>query len=305
MIGRERINKNKKGMVLDIVMGLMAALCWGVTDYLVGRSARAFGVRQSVLLGQLIGLLVLTCILAVSVEGFSFLRETDLIYLVLSALAGLSTIAGALAISSAFFSGRTSIVAPLVTSYGVFTTLLAWWSGEAVSVLQFVGLVICASGVAFVGLGNRASGSTSPVAEGRAILFALLAAVLYGVSFWLQGVYALPVIGPVNMLWTSYLIGVVVLWPVTYKTLALRSRGLRAYAALCGASLSNLGGFTAFSYGVVGGSVAIVTVISTLSGGVAAALGYLFYRERMTAMQLVGICLVLGGAMALHLAGKS
>lgn len=106
MIGRERINKNKKGMVLDIVMGLMAALCWGVTDYLVGRSARAFGVRQSVLLGQLIGLLVLTSMIAVSVEGFSFLRETDLIYLVLSVLAGLSTIAGALAISSAFFQAE-------------------------------------------------------------------------------------------------------------------------------------------------------------------------------------------------------
>ena len=286
---------------MDIVMGLMAAICWGVTDYLVGRSARIFGVRQSVLLGQLIGLLVLTSILAVSSKGFGFLSETDFIYLFFGFAAGLSAVAGAIALSSAFFSGRTSIVAPLVTTYGVFTTLLAWWSGESVSLMQFAGLVICASGVAFVGLGKRASDSTSPVGEGRAIFFALLAAVLYGVSFWLQGVYALPAIGPVNMLWVSYLVGVIVLGPVTCKTLALRSRGLKAYTSLFGASLSNLGGFTAFSYGAISGSVAIVTVISTLSGGVAAVLGYLFYRERLTALQLVGICLVLGGAVELHL----
>ncbi|MFJ4434272.1 EamA family transporter [Pseudomonas sp. NPDC089395] len=187
----------------------------------------------------------------------------------------------------------------------VCTTLLAWWSGESISLLQSVGLMICASGVAFVGLGCRASGSMSPVGDGRAILFALLAAVLYGVSFWLQGVYALPVIGPVSMLWVSYMVGVVVLWPVTYRILALRARGLRAYAALCGASLSNLGGFTAFSYGVASGSVAIVTVMSTLSGGVAALVGYLFYRERLTALQFLGICLVLSGAVTLHLVGGS
>ena len=94
---------------MDIVMGLLAALCWGVTDYLVGTSARIFGVRQSVLLGQLIGLLVLTSMLAVSSEGFGFLFETDLIDLFFGFAAGLSTVAGAIALSSAFFRAEPQL----------------------------------------------------------------------------------------------------------------------------------------------------------------------------------------------------
>lgn len=62
----------------------------------------------------------------------------------------------------------------------------------------------------------------------------------------------------------------------------------------------NLGGFSAFALGAMAGSVAVVTVISTLSGGVAAILGYLFLKERLSPIQVVGVALVLLGAMVLH-----
>lgn len=76
---------------------------------------------------------------------------------------------------------------------------------------------------------------------------------------------------------------------------------LKDYGALSGASLFNLGGFAAFSFGVLEGSIAVVTVISTLSGGVAALLGYVFYKERLVSGQLLGVGLVLLGAVFLHL----
>ncbi len=72
---------------------------------------------------------------------------------------------------------------------------------------------------------------------------------------------------------------------------------------MCGASLFNLGGFSAFSWGALHGSIAVVTVISTLSGGIAAILGFLFYRERLSLLQIVGVLLVLAGAVLLHLYG--
>jgi len=37
-------------------MGVVAALCWGATDFLVGLNARLFGVQRSVFFGQLLGL---------------------------------------------------------------------------------------------------------------------------------------------------------------------------------------------------------------------------------------------------------
>lgn len=44
-------------------------------------------------------------------------------------------------------------------------------------------------------------------------------------------------------------------------------------------------------------------MISTLSGGIAAILGFLFYRERLSLLQIVGVLLVLAGAVLLHLYG--
>ncbi len=63
----------------------------------------------------------------------------------------------------------------------------------------------------------------------------------------------------------------------------------------------NLGAFFAFSWGAMSGSVSVVTVISTLSGGIAAVLGYVFFKERLTAVQVTGVVLVLLGALVLHL----
>ncbi|MNW16684.1 EamA-like transporter family protein [compost metagenome] len=49
------------------------------------------------------------------------------------------------------------------------------------------------------------------------------------------------------------------------------------------------------------GSVSVVTVISTLSGGIAAILGYVFFKERLAKVQVLGVVVVLVGAFVLHL----
>jgi uncharacterized membrane protein len=46
--------------------------------------------------------------------------------------------------------------------------------------------------------------------------------------------------------------------------------------------------------------VAVVTVLSTLSGGIAALLGALLLRERLAALQWLGVLTVLAGAVVLH-----
>ncbi|MGK9537179.1 hypothetical protein O6466_25395, partial [Salmonella enterica subsp. enterica] len=49
------------------------------------------------------------------------------------------------------------------------------------------------------------------------ISFALLAAVFFGTSFWLQGHFVLPVLGPVTMLWLAYLVGLIVMFVMVLK----------------------------------------------------------------------------------------
>lgn len=287
---------------MDVMMGLVAAVFWGITDYLVSVNAKRFGVSKSVFLGQFIGLVLLSTFVWMSQEGYEFIRLASSTVMLISLAASLLTLTGAIALTKAFKYGKTAIVAPLITLYGVVTALLAWMSGEVLSTLQFLGLAGCVVGVIFIGAGHKSKSCPVCFGEYKAISFALIAAMLYGLSFWIQGKYTLPAIGPVNMLWITYLVGVIFLFPFMLKQHANGSLGVKSYITLGGAGLFNLGGFTAFSYGAIHGSIAIVTIISTLSGGVAAVLGFIFFKERLSLTQLFGITLVLCGAVMLHVA---
>lgn len=52
---------------MDVVLGLLAALFWGGTDFLVGLNARAVGVKRAVYFGQALGFLIM-CILLLCIR---------------------------------------------------------------------------------------------------------------------------------------------------------------------------------------------------------------------------------------------
>ena len=281
-------------------MGLLAAVMWGGTDFLVGLNARAVGVKRAVYFGQALGFCIMSLLLIAFPAFILKSMSASLDVWLIGMGAAVLTVSGALALSKAFALGKASIVAPLVTSYGVVTTLLSWAAGEQISLIQLFCIALCVLGVI---LSSIHSDSKIPhtTQAGSSIAYALLAAVFYGTSFWLQGHYVLPVLGPVTMLWLAYLIGLMVLIVIVLRIEdGLKIPPLKNCMTLTGASLMNLGGFSSFAWGAVAGSVSVVTVISTLSGGIAAILGYVFFKERLAKIQILGVVLVLLGAFVLH-----
>ena len=282
-------------------MGLLAALLWGGTDFLVGLNARAVGVKRAVYFGQALGFSIMSLLLVAFPAFILKSMSASLTAWLFGIVAAVLTVSGALALSKAFALGKASIVAPLVTSYGVVTTLLSWAGGEQISLIQLLCIALCVIGVI---LSSIHSDSKIPhtTQASSSIAYALLAALFYGTSFWLQGHFVLPVLGPVTMLWLAYLVGLIVLVVIVLRIEdGLKIPPLKNCMTLTGASLMNLGGFSSFAWGAVAGSVSVVTVISTLSGGIAAILGYVFFKERLAQLQVLGVVLVLVGAFVLHL----
>nr|WP_253405704.1 EamA family transporter [Pseudomonas migulae] len=282
-------------------MGLLAALLWGGTDFLVGLNARAVGVKRAVYFGQALGFSIMSLLLVAFPAFILKSMSASLTVWLFGVVAAVLTVSGALALSKAFALGKASIVAPLVTSYGVVTTLLSWAGGEQISLIQLLCIALCVIGVI---LSSIHSDSKIPhtTQASSSIAYALLAALFYGTSFWLQGHFVLPVLGPVTMLWLAYLVGLIVLVVIVLRIKdGLKIPPLKNCMTLTGASLMNLGGFSSFAWGAVAGSVSVVTVISTLSGGIAAILGYVFFKERLAKLQVLGVVLVLVGAFVLHL----
>lgn len=284
-------------------MGLIAAVTWGGADFLVGVNARAVGVKRAVFFSQALGFTLMTLLLVAYPVFILKSLSAPLSVWLLGVASALVTVSGSLALSKAFSLGKASIVAPLVTSYGVVTTLLSWASGEQMSMIQWLCIGVCVFGVV---LSSLQSDSNLPHSSNAttSIGYGLLSAVLYGTAFWLQGRYTLPVLGPVPVMWLGYLVGISVLLVMVLKIKdGLKIPPLKNCATLTSVSLMNLGGFSAFSYGAATGSVSVVTVISTLSGGIAAILGYVFFKERLTKVQISGVMLVLAGAFVLHVKG--
>lgn len=282
-------------------MGLLAALLWGGTDFLVGLNARAVGVKRAVYFGQALGFTIMSLLLIVFPVFILRSMAAPLDVWLIGVAAAVLTVSGALALSKAFALGKASIVAPLVTSYGVVTTLLSWAGGEQISLLQLLCIALCVIGVVLSSMHSDPKVPHSTQAS-SSIAYALLAAVFYGTSFWLQGRFVLPVLGPVTMLWLAYLVGLIVLVGIVLRIDdGLKFPPLKNCLTLTGASLMDLGGFSSFAWGAVAGSVSVVTVISTLSGGIAAILGYVFFKERLGKVQVSGVVLVLVGAFVLHL----
>jgi len=282
-------------------MGLLAALLWGGTDFLVGLNARAVGVKRAVYFGQALGFSIMSLLLLAFPAFILKSMSASLDVWLIGIGAAVLTVCGALALSKAFALGKASIVAPLVTSYGVVTTLLSWAGGEHISLIQLLCIALCVVGVILSSIHSDSKLPHSTQAS-SSIAYALLAAVFYGTSFWLQGRFVLPVLGPVTMLWLAYLVGLIVLVVMVLKIKdGLKIPPLKNCMTLTGASLMNLGGFSSFAWGAVAGSVSVVTVISTLSGGIAAILGYVFFKERLGKVQVLGVVLVLLGAFVLHL----
>ncbi|NBF07198.1 EamA family transporter [Pseudomonas sp. Fl4BN1] len=286
---------------MDVLMGLLAALLWGVTDFLVGLNVRAVGVKRAVFFSQALGFTLMCLLLAVFPAFLLKAMTAPLEVWLMGVVAAAFIVSGALALGKAFALGKASIVAPLVTSYGVVTTLLSWASGEQINLIQLLCILVCVVGVIFSGIhpGPKLPHSTD---AGRSIFYALLSATLYGTSFWLQGRYTLPQLGPIGMLWLGYAVGSSVMLLMVLKIAdGLKIPPLKNCGLLASTSLMNLGAFFAFSWGAMSGSVSVVTVISTLSGGIAAVLGYVFFKERLSPLQVTGVVLVLAGALVLHL----
>ena len=239
---------------MDVTMGLLAALLWGGTDFLVGLNARAVGVKRAVYFGQALGFLIMTLLLVIFPAFLFKSLDAPLSVWLLGVAAALLTVSGALALSKAFALGKAAIVAPLVTSYGVVTTLLSWASGEHISLIQLGCIALCVIGVV---LSSVHKDNGTPHNNPRlSIAYAMSAATLYGTSFWLQGRYTLPALGPITMLWLGYLVGLCVLVGMVLKIKdGLKIPPLKNCTTLTGASLMNLGGFSAFSWGAMAGSV--------------------------------------------------
>jgi uncharacterized membrane protein len=149
---------------VGIVFGLLAALCYGVSDFAAGMGGRRASAEAVAILSQpmsLIGAAVAVVALGAQAPSVSAL--------VWGAVSGVGSGVGTLALYRGLTVGRMSVVAPLsAVLAAALPAVVGIATGDSLSPLRFTGLLLAMPGIALVSRQSPGSETSarSGIAEG-------------------------------------------------------------------------------------------------------------------------------------------
>jgi drug/metabolite transporter (DMT)-like permease len=289
---------------MGILLGLLTALSWGSSDFLARFASRRIGSLRTTLYMQLTGLVLLTIFLR-WIGGWGHLFDgSGWQPWAWGALAGALNAISSLSLYRSFEVGKLSVVAPLSASYPALTVGISVFTGEHLTAMRAAGIMLILIGVIVVVWGEAESESVAPASQSilkkkpeSGIGAAMIAAVGFGVLFWLLGNRVVPRVGFASTVWmirltSSALTALVVLamkQPISLPRNDTASLWLLAMGVL------DTGAFVLNNRGMQLEQVSVVSVLASLYGAVTVLLSTVVLREKMSRWQLLGIVAIFAG----------
>jgi drug/metabolite transporter (DMT)-like permease len=263
--------------VLAALYAVTAAACWGRGDFTGGLGARRFGTFGSVLISYAIGLIALAVIAVSRAEPFP--ASADLLW---GAVAGLSGMMGLSFLFQGFASGRMGIVAPVSAVLGTtLPVIVAVFTEGLPRPLQFIGFALALVGIWLLSrperLGGRPKGLEMGVLAGLGFagFFIALNQVSEDAKFW-------PLVaGRVAAVGAMLLFALIRRRQVNVREAPLM--------LLILAGIFDAAGNLFFLLALQTGRLDVVAVLGSLYPAVTAILAWLFIKEHLTRLQVVGV----------------
>jgi drug/metabolite transporter (DMT)-like permease len=273
--------------VAAIVLGMGAALCWGLADFLGGLRTRSLSLATVLAVSQVTGLVAVAIV--VIAGGISSPDSGDLVPAV---IAGVSQLVGIAALYRALAIGTMSVISPISASgAAALPVVVGVAGGESPAALQIAGMGAAFAGVA---LATRTQASSGGSASREALVLSGVAALGFG-GFFVGMDAAVEDSEPFWALLAARATAVVVLAVVV---LALRQRigadrDVLPSLALIG--LLDVGANACFALGTDTGLLSIVAVLASLYPVTTVVLARAMLGERLQPIQTAGVALALAG----------
>lgn len=281
---------------MNALPGILAALGWGLGDFLARFIARDVGAYRALFYFQFFGLAALTIYL-VATGGLAALSAIGPAAWGWMALGCVLNVLASYSLFRAFEIGVLSLVSPIAASYGALTAGLAYLSGERLGWTKTLAL-----GAVLVGVLLASTGPPQP-GEVRAahrlppgVAWALVGSVTFGVMFWLLGYRITPAFGATLPIWVFRLVTplLLALLAVPLKR-ELAPPRRRIWGLLAFVGLIDTGAFLASNWGLALGDVTLTTVLTSMFSAVTVLLAAVFLRERLAPWQWAGVAILLVG----------
>ena len=284
---------------MGILLGLLTALTWGGADFTARFSTHRIGTLRTMFYMQSVGFLLLTISMP-WLGGWGHLADdSGWQPWAWGILAGTLNACGTLSLYRSFEIGKMAVVAPLSASYPALTLVLSWLGGDHLSATRVIGILFILFGVAVVAGGEHAplENSSQPgKTNTRGIGWAIVAAVAFGVLFWLLGIRVVPRVGAVQTVWMIRLTSSLLTMSIIFfaaQPMRLPRGGVR-WMALGMAAFDTLA-FVLSNRGMQMEEVAVISVLGSLYGAVTVGLAAIFLREHISRWQWTGIASIFGG----------
>jgi len=289
-------------MTSGLLLGLTAALCWGLTDVLAALGGRRFGSLPTLAVAQATSLVVLLVIGLVTEGRVPIAPEVA----GQAALFGVMASVAYVAMFAGLAIGPVSVVSPSVAAYGGLTVILSVVVlGEVVVAHQWLGAAVGTAGVALTAL--RFGGSvrgTRPVSGGvvlAAVALVLFACVTVGMAGPIRRA------GWLDVVFVARSANSAAAWTLLLFVRRFRPRGSdvllgppgrpdrRLLGMVIVVGLLDVLGFIAFAIGLGIAPAWIVGLASSFGPAVAVLVAVGFMGERLRPVQWFGLLAIASG----------
>jgi drug/metabolite transporter (DMT)-like permease len=305
-------------MPSGVVLGVATAISWGTSDFIARFAIKSVGSARALFGVQVWGALLLAILLFFARDWGHLFDGSGWQPWAWGIVAGAVNTCAMLALYRAFELGKMAVVAPISASYPVLTLILSTLTGERFTLYRALGILAALAGVILVAAGEKTPQSaTSPLASqfansvaaptkdseraSNGILWAVAAALGFGILFWLLGTRVIPSAGALATIWMIRVTGTFITLAILLaRKIPLRLKNKRASAQLYSMGFFDTSAFALSNLGMRVEQVAVVSVLGSLYGAVTVVLSALFLRERIAALQCLGIVSIFSGIILMN-----
>ncbi|HTV50385.1 MAG TPA: DMT family transporter [Steroidobacteraceae bacterium] len=285
-------------MSAAVLLGLIAAVGYGISDYLWKHAGHAVGLWRSIFYGNLFGLVLLTTLALLTHEPAAHGSAPAVAWL-WAVGAAFILLAGAVTFTQAMIKGTLAVVSPVAASYGAVAALLSLATGEHLQGRSWAGISVTVCGVCLVSAPANAGAELRQHLRSSGAVWALGAACCYGSGFWLQGRLAVPALGPLLPVWTCYAIITVAVGFVARRQVLAPIAPVAVRTIVLSSALFVLG-YLALTWGFATGHIAVVVVLSTLGSAVTVLLARVLDRAHIATHQWLALGVIILGLVLIR-----
>jgi drug/metabolite transporter (DMT)-like permease len=289
-----------------VLLGLTAALTWGLTDVAAMVASRRVGSLAATAGTQVVTLLVLVSLALATGTGL----PADPAVVATAFACGIVSAVAYLAFYTALRHGPITVVSPVVSMYGGLTVVLSiLLLGERLAPTQVLGVAVATSGivlaaVAFDG-GLRRARPVGPGVAYALVALVAFAAVTVILSGPIRAAGWLPVLLVARIANAGTVCAILGTTRLRRRsgpaTLPARSLDRRVAGLVLAAGLLDVAGFIAFAVGLQVSETWLVGITSSFGPVVAVAVGVLVFGERPRSVQWLGLAFVLASVFLIAL----